>query len=80
MATVTLEIPDVKGLNISAMKEELGRYAHYLAIVMGKRKVPSNNKEVKLKTLHSLYATFDTPSDKSFEELRAEAMQESYGI
>lgn len=80
MATITLEIPDVKGLNMSAMKDELGKYAQSLVVVLCDKLNSSQTNEAKLKALRSLYSTFEKPSEKSYEELREEVLKEKYGI
>lgn len=80
MATITLDIPDRKGVDLAEVKAKISLYAQYLISTLSHKNeatVEAAHGESKMSTL---FGAIDITDEKSLDSMRDEALNEKYGI
>lgn len=80
MATITLNIPDTKGIDIAELKAKVGQYAQNLISALShdedKKTIAVNGNS----KMSNLFGALDITSDESLDDMRYQALQDKYGL
>lgn len=79
MATITVDIPEVKDINLVELQEKVSRYAHRLVMEFNRQGKSAASTTEQRSELSSIYGIINLPED-SYDTLRAKAFHEKYGI
>lgn len=80
MATITLDIPDRKGVDLAEVKSKITLYAQYLISTLSHKNEDSAEAAYGESKMSTLFGALDITSEKSLDDMRDEALNEKYGI
>lgn len=80
MATITLNIPDNTGIDLSELKTRINSYTTQLISALSAQAEKKSHAAESTGGISQIFGAINITSDETIDEMRSKALNEKYGL